>query len=125
VLFSYDLSCQAGDCNLVREVVYPISNLNVLIPDTGAAVVSRQLTFEERRQAQGSSFLNYVGRNLTPGQKLDLHVRLPGALPASAKPQQGSTQALPWIILGTVLTALILIYPFWRRRIAAAAREGR
>ncbi len=125
VLFSYNLDCRGGDCSLARELVHPISNLNVLIPDTGATVSSAQLVFDGRREAQGNSYLNYVGRNLASGQKLDLQVRLPGAVSQPASSQGSRTQALPWIILGTVVAALALIYPFWRRRIEAAARKGR
>jgi hypothetical protein len=125
VLFSYEPDCLAGNCNLAREIAYPISNLNVLIPDTGIKVESAQLAFEGRQEAQGNAYLNYAGRNLMPGQKLDLRLRLPGAISAPAASQKGSTQALPWIILGTMVTALVLVYPFWKRRIEAAAREGK
>jgi hypothetical protein len=125
VLFSYDLDCRGGDCSLVRELTHPISNLNLLVPDTGASVASSQLAFEGKRDAQGSPFLNYVGRNLAAGQELDLRVRLPGAVTQPAAAQGGRTSALPWIILGTVIAALALVYPFWRWRIEAAARKGR
>ena len=79
-----------------------------------------------KQQAQGGSFINYAGRDLASGQKLDLRVRLPGAVSQPAASQAGkSTSALPWIILGTVLVGLALVYPFWRRRIEAAARENK
>jgi hypothetical protein len=94
--------------------------MNVLIADAGATVDSKQLVFEGQRDAQGQPYLNYAASDLAAGKTLDLRVRLPGA----ASPRQG-TQALPWIILGTVLTGLVLIYPFWRRRIEAAARKGK
>ena len=62
-------------------------------------------------------------------KKLDLRVRLPGAAPQSVSsrpsPGGGRTSALPWIILGTVVAALALVYPFWRRRIEAAARQDK
>jgi hypothetical protein len=125
VLFSYSLACPGGDCDLGRTLTHPVSNLNVLIPDTGATVTSGQLTFEGRRQAQGESYLNYVGRNLSPGQELDLFVRLPGAASEPAAAQGGRAPALPWILLGTVVSALVLVYPFWRRRIEAEARKAR
>jgi hypothetical protein len=129
VLFSYELDCRGGECSLSRELTHPISNLNVLVPDTGASVASSRLSFEGRQDAQGTSFLNYVGRNLAPGQELDLRVRLPGSVPgAAAQPaaaQGGRASALPWIILGTVLAVLALVYPFWRRRIEATARKAK
>jgi len=94
-----------------------------LIPDTGAMVASAQLALAGKQEAQGNSFLNYVSRDLASGQELDLRVRLPGALSQPAVSQGGRASALPWIILGTVLVGLALVYPFWRRRIEAAARE--
>jgi len=126
VMYSYELACPGGDCDLTRELLHPISNLNVLIPDAGATVESAQLVMAGKQQAEGGSFLNYAGRDLASGQELDLHVRLPGAVsqPAASK-SGGGTSALPWIILGTVLVGLALIYPFWRRRIEAAARESK
>ena len=125
VMYSYELECVNGTCDLARELVHPISNLNVLIPDTGAAVDSGQLVMAGKQEAQGGSFLNYAGRDLASGQELDLRIRLPGALsqPRASQGRGGGTSALPWIILGTVLVGLALIYPFWRRRIEAAARE--
>ena len=124
-MFSYELDCSTGDCSFGRDVSHPISNLNVMVPDTGAILESNLLAFEGVQQAQGDAFLNYVGSSLMPGQELDLHVRLPGVVSAPTAPQHGSAQGLPWIILGIVLTALVLIYPFWRRRIETAARKGR
>jgi hypothetical protein len=123
VMYSYELACTGGNCDLTRELLYPIVNLNVLIPESGAAVESTQLVMAGKQQAQGGSFLNYAGRDLAPGQELDLRILLPGAVRQPAAAQGGRASALPWIILGTVLAGLALIYPFWRRRIEAAARE--
>ena len=125
VLFSYEVNCPAGKCDLSREIAHPISNLNVLINETGAAVSSEVLIFQGTQDAQGQSFLNYVGRGLTPGQRLDLQVRMPGVSAATPVPQAVGTQSLPWILLGTLVTVLILVYPFWRRRIEAAARADK
>lgn len=128
VMYSYELACPGGNCDLARELLHPVTNLNVLIPDTGAAVDSTQLVMAGKQQAQGGSFLNYAGRDLASGQELDLRVRLPGAVSQPAATQSGGgggTSALPWIILGIVLVGLALVYPFWRRRIEAAARESK
>lgn len=124
VMFHYVLDCERGECDLSREIKHPISNLNVLIPDAGVQAQSAQLTFEGSRDAQGEAYLNYVGRNLVPGQRLDLKVRLEEAGSAPTASRSRGSQALPWIILGAVLVGLALVYPFWRRRIEAAARAG-
>ncbi len=125
VLFSYVLECPRGRCDLSRVVMHAISDLNVLVADTGAAVESKTLAFDGKREAQGQSYLNYVGRDLTRGGALDLALLLPGATPAGAVSAQGGVQALPWIILGSIVAVIPLIYPFWRRRIEAAARGER
>jgi hypothetical protein len=124
VMFHYALDCERGECDLSREIEHPIANLNVLVPEAAVQVQSAQLTFEGRRDAQGAAYLNYVGRDLAPGQRLDLRLRLEEAGPAPAVSQSRGTQSLPWIILGAVLVGLALIYPFWRRRIESAAREA-
>jgi hypothetical protein len=122
VLYSYGIECRGGSCDLTRELQHPITNLNVLIPDAGATVESSELTLAGTQEAQGGVFLNYLGRDLEAGQTLDLSVRLGGT--SSQPPTQSrSASALPWILLGTVLVALVVIYPFWRRRIEAKARE--
>jgi hypothetical protein len=124
VVYSYELDCSGGACDLQREVVHPIVNMNVLIPDIDARIESKRLTFQGQREAQGGSYLNYTARDLTPGERLDLSLRLPGAVAPVATTSGGTTQALPWIILGAVLAALVLVYPFWRRRVEDAARKG-
>lgn len=125
VLFAYVLDCPSGLCNLERQLDHPISDLNVLIPDAGVTVESRQFVFQGKMDAQGQSYLNYAASDLPAGTKLDLRIRLgdgtsPGLAPS---PARSGTQPLPWIILGTVLVGLALIYPFWRRRIESVARK--
>ena len=125
VLFYYRVDCQGGECDLGREITFPISNLNVMVTDIGARVASERLPFEGMREAQGQSYLNYLGRDLEPGEQLDLTVRLGQDVPTSTDSRPGSPQALPWILLGGVLTTLVLVYPFWRRRVEAAVRDKR
>jgi len=125
VLFAYALDCPSGLCNLERQLDHPISDLNVLIPDVGVTVDSKQFAFQGKMDAQGQPYLNYAASDLASETNLDLRIRLDGA-PASdstSSTSRTSTQALPWIILGTVLVGLALIYPFWRRRIESAARQ--
>jgi hypothetical protein len=123
VMFHYVLDCERGECDLSREIQHPIANLNVLIPDADIQVQSAQLSFEGTRDAQGETYLNYVGHDLVPGERLDLRLSLGEADSIAVAPRSGGSQALPWIILGTVLVGLALVYPFWRRRIENAARE--
>jgi hypothetical protein len=123
VMFRYTLDCRASDCSLVKDVTHPISNLNLLIPDTGVRVESSQLAFAGKVDAEGQDHLNYVGRDLAPGERLELNVRLDQTGLAPLASPRGSSSALPWIILGGVLTALVLVYPFWRQHVRASAQE--
>ncbi len=125
VLFSYAVECPTGECNLTRQVAQSIANLNVLIPDTGAQVQSTRLTLAGTQEGQGQSYLNYAGRGLLPGDTLDLRVRLQQPTSPTAAGRVGGSQPVPWIVLGTAVTLLALIYPFWRQRVQATARERR
>jgi len=125
VLFAYALDCPSGLCNLERQLDHSISDLNLLIPDAGVTIDSKQFVFQGKMDAQEQSYLNYAASGLAAGTKLDLHIRLGNgtSLGSTSSPSRSGTQALPWIILGTVLVGLALIYPFWRRRIESAARK--
>jgi hypothetical protein len=125
VLFNYTVDCPAGSCDLARQITHPVTDLNVLVAESGVQVESDVLALAGTQQAEGQSYLNYVAHNLVPGQRLNLSVRLVPDAPAAASPTRGSTQVLPWIILGTVIAALVLVYPFWRQRIQASAREDK
>jgi hypothetical protein len=125
VLFAYAVDCPTGDCNLTRQVTYPVANLNVLIPDTGAQVQSTRLTLVGTQEGQGQSYLNYAGRDLRPGDTLDLRVRLQKATSTAVVARTTVVQHAPWIVLGTAATLVALVYPFWRQRVQAAARGRR
>ena len=123
VMFSYSVDCGADGCDLSRKMHHPISNLNVLIADSGVRVESKSLVFEGKREAEGQSYLNYVGRNLASGERLDFSVYLGQGVSAQAASSKSGSTGLPWIVLGGVVTGLALVYPFWRQRVRAAAIE--
>ena len=124
VLYSYLVDCPGGACDLSRTLVYPVANLNALVADMGVAVESGLLSFEGRQDAQGQPYLNYAGRALPAGARLDLVVRLGGGTVPTPRGQvTARTSGLPWIILLTVLSVLPLVYPFWRRRVTSGARK--
>jgi len=120
VVFSYALDCPGGNCSLIKDVTHSTSNLNVLIADIGARVMSDRLSFEGKVEAQGQYYLNYVGHNLVPGERLDLQVRLPQAGPAPVASRKSHRLTLPCIVFGGVVTVLVLAYPFWRQRVRAS-----
>ena len=125
VLFSYAVDCARGWCDLTREVAHATANLNLLIEDVGATVESQDLISQGVRETEGQTYVNYVGRGLAAGEELDLRVRLPGGVQPVRSAQPMRTQSLPRILLGTVLVALPLIYPFWRQRVQATASKER
>jgi hypothetical protein len=123
VLFSYSVDSVGGVVDLSRTLAHSTADLNVLVEQTEATVESQDLALEGTRQAEGQTYLNYVAHGLDAGQQLDLRVRLPAGGGAVRPVQPVRTQALPWILLGSVLAGLPLVYPFWRRRIEASARK--
>jgi hypothetical protein len=123
VLFSYAVDCAVGWCDLSRPVTHLTTNLNLLVEDVGATIESRVLALQGTRQAEGQTYLNYVGHGLAPGEQIDVRVRFPGAVEAARSSPSVRTQSLPWILLGTILAGLPLVYPFWRQRIRTMARK--
>jgi hypothetical protein len=123
VMYSYAVDCQGGECDLGRELSHPVAALNLLVGDTTVQVQSNGLTFDGEREAEGRRYLNYSGGGLQAGDRLDLVIRLSGSVPVQSAAAKTSSSSLPWIILGGVLVALVLVYPFWRQRIRAAAIE--
>ena len=123
VMFQYDLDCPGGTCSLVREINYPITSLNVLIPDIGVTLDSQDLAFQGTLAAQGQNYLNYVASNLVAGQQLQINLRPASSRSSTAqsKTVSNGVQALPWILLGVVAIGLILGYPFWKQHLLAKA----
>lgn len=119
VLFSYTVDCPGDECDLSRRTAYPITDLNVLLPATGVTLVSDRVVLEGEVQSQQGDQLNYAGHDIAAGEHIDLRVRLNG--PVNATTTVPSSSRLPWFILGAVLGALALAYPFWRQRIRAEA----
>jgi len=118
VMFSYVLDCKAGDCNLTREMLYPISVLNLLIADTGVRVESDRLTYEGKVTAQGQDYLNYTARNLAVGEHFNVRFQPSGVTPSVRAISGRNRLSLPWIaiVIGAVIAVVVLGYPFWRQR---------
>jgi hypothetical protein len=121
VMYQYAIRCTSGKCRLDREITHPIRSLNVLIPDVGIRVEGKGLQMQGRVTAQGQNYLNYMASDLLPGQNLDLSIQLaqPGIMGGNSS--TSNIQVLPWILLGLILVALVLGYPFWRQRTPTGA----
>ncbi len=123
LMVNYAIPCPQSTCVLSRKLIYPLSSLNVFMPaDNGATIASSRLAAAENVDAQGTSYLNYVGRDLAAGETIEMRLR-PG--PVSAPAAQGASPdpTLPWILLGVVIGLLAVSFPFWWPRIRGS-RNG-
>lgn len=116
VMFRYRLDCAARDCALTKEITAPTANLNVLLPDTGMRLESERLSFAGRIEAQGGSYLNYVGRNIAAGEKLTLRLMQPAPENAEmvARSAKGRPATVAIMVLMGIGAALALGYPLWK-----------
>ena len=106
-------------CDDTRIGTRAIPDHNILIPDLGAQIAYNRLTLQGKVEAKGEYYLNYVEHNLAAGERLDLHVGLPGAGPRSLMPRKSNTPGLAWIVFRGTLTVAILGYPFLRHSMCA------
>jgi len=124
VMFQYTVDCPQGECTLSRKLTYRLPSLNVLVPDTGVTIESDRLVREGNVEAQGASYLNYVGGELAAGETVQLRLRGSGEAAGRAGGTPSNGQSLPWILLGGVIGLVVVGYPFWRQRIRAADGAG-
>jgi hypothetical protein len=122
VVFGYTVDLGAAGYDLSRDVVHPIASLDVLILDMGMEARSERLLYAGQVNIEGQDHMHYVGQDLVPGERLDLVVGSPvvGAVPAASTEDDSSV--LPWIILGGVLIAAALVYPFWTEHVRATGQ---
>lgn len=74
VAFSFALPYHGDSLDVALPTVYPVQNINVLIPEGGLQLSSSQLTSAGSRQTQAGAYLNLVGGPLSPGESLSFHV---------------------------------------------------
>lgn len=125
LMFSYALPYDPSGYDLVRDILYPLKAINVLVADVGVDVASKQLTLEGSRGMQGQSYLNLTAQDLGKGERLVVHFSgSPGqpmkggeAVPAQT-PQASKPPLWSWVALGLVVLALgfVLGYPLFRRQ---------
>lgn len=119
VLYGYTLNYDGMDTfDLVRPLLYPTANLNVLVPRVGVDVTSDQVELSEIRTVEGQVYLNLNGTDFAAGDQLSVHFSglqdsvIQVAAPDT--PQEGLESK--WIALGLAALALVggLIYPTLR-----------
>jgi hypothetical protein len=123
VVFGYTVDPGAAGYDLTRDIAHPIASLDVLVVDVGIVVRSERLLYAGQVNIDGQDHLHYVGQDLVPGERLDLVVGLAEAGLVQAASTENRPSAMPWIVLGRVLTAAALAYPFWAEHVRAAAAQ--
>jgi hypothetical protein len=104
---------------LRRELTYHLQSLNVLIPDTGVTIESSLVLPEGTVQAEGANYLTSVGRDLAPGEVVELRLSSGQGAGSQPAPSRSSSGSLPWVLLGIVVAVVFLGYPFWLQRVRA------
>jgi len=119
VLYGYTLNYDGVDTfDLVRPLLYPTANLNVLVPRVGVDVTSDQVELSEIRTIEGQVYLNLNGTDFAAGDQLSVHFSglqdSVSQVAAPDTPQEGLESK--WIALGLAALALAggLIYPLLR-----------
>jgi 5-hydroxyisourate hydrolase-like protein (transthyretin family) len=130
VLFSYTLPYNGQDHTLVRKIMYPTTDLELMIADVGVLAESRQLAYQGLTGGEESSYLHFEARDLLPNAEIEIH--LSGAPQATARPLPESSLGLglqrvsPWIALGlALLGALLPFVQVYRRERSQRTRDSR
>lgn len=129
VLFSYHVRYDSSAFGLSTDLIYPISDINVLVADVGAEVTSEQVAFESKMGGQGQSYLNLTGQNLPEDTTLVLNfTNLPQEVttPGVDVVPDSSQTVLLWIAGGLLALAVALGfgYPLLRRRAESPAARS-
>jgi hypothetical protein len=128
VLYGYTLSYGEADTfDLVRPLLYPTANLNVLVPRVGLDVTSDQVELSEISTVEGQVYLNLNGTDFSAGDELSVHfggLQDIGLQPATPSMAQGGLDP-KWIALGLAALALVggLIYPSLRRSLGPVSTD--
>jgi 5-hydroxyisourate hydrolase-like protein (transthyretin family) len=76
VLFSYTLPYDGRDRTLVRKILYPTSNFDLMIADVGVQGESPQLAYRGLKGGEETSYLHFGGQDLLPNS--EIQIRLSG-----------------------------------------------
>ncbi|GEM_PF-4673518 len=142
VAFVYLVPYGAPSLVLDRRLYYDTVAINGLLMDVGIKMRSNLLRFAGEREAQGQSFLQFIGEDLRAGQLLSItldhldEIRIVNA-PGETAPDDAEMNAeLPqpighslilWAILslGVLIFGLIIVYPSLRARTYVPASPSR
>jgi hypothetical protein len=120
VAFRYSLDSEDGECFLVRSLSRRTSAVNLLVPDSGVRVETEDLAFDGRMETEGGGYLNFAGGVFLTGDTIAVRI----VLPQPTAEGWASPWIVPTIVLGTLLAAGALAYPFWRRARRGAVYGG-
>lgn len=115
VLFSYTLPYDGRACTLVRKIVYPTTNFDLMIADVGVQGESPQLAYQGLKGGEETSYLHFEAQDLLPN--FEIQIRLSGAphqirRAVSLKPSLGLSlqEVSPWIALSLALLGALAAF---------------
>lgn len=74
ILFSFDMPL-ASSLTFAQEMRYPVSTLNVLVPQDSLKLVGDQLVGPQSQSVEGVAYFNYTGKNRPANDSLRLTLR--------------------------------------------------
>lgn len=115
VLFSYTLPYNGKDRTLVRKIVYPTSNFDLMIADVGVQGESPQLAYRGLEGGEETSYLHFEAQDLLPNS--EIQIRLSGTpqlmrRALSLEPSLGLRlqEISPWIALSLALLGALTAF---------------
>jgi 5-hydroxyisourate hydrolase-like protein (transthyretin family) len=116
--YSYELPYRTSSYEFSRRIPYSIRHLDVLIADSGVDVAGPGLTAQDALSIENRRYLHLSAESLAPGSDLVLTLN---NLPLGNPPAQSATPdpSILWSMvmgLGTMVTLLVLVYPFLKAR---------
>lgn len=115
---AYELPYRTSSYEFSHKLPYAVNQLDVLIADSGVDVTGPGLTARDALTIENRRYLHLSAEGLAPGSDLTLSLN---NLPLASLPAQPTTLApsILWSMvmgLGTMVTLLVLVYPFLRAR---------
>lgn len=117
IVFRYAIPYNSPRLRLIRELLYPVANVNVLVADQGVSVSSPGLTQEGTRGSGGNTYLNLVGTDFAADDNLEVTLdNLPLAQTVSTAATNSSTTLIIGLALGVILIVGSVVYALTRQK---------
>ncbi len=126
VSFSYRVPYQGSSFELALSIVYPVDELNVLMPESGIAMTSSDLRDADLvTGADGTDYQRLTGRNLPAGAGIKIRfegIPVPDNPAPASQPAPARTLFTSYgLLAGGGLLLLVSVALLWRRRAGESA----